>query len=62
MLRVAGGRGCNDSQLWPVHHAVNSPISDLLKRSHKIKATAEGFGVRRYLVFVEPSVLGTAVR
>jgi hypothetical protein len=48
MLREAGNRGCTNSQLWAICHAVNSRISDLRKRGHKIDATAEGGGVWRY--------------
>jgi hypothetical protein len=48
MLVTAADRGCTNSQLWAVCHAVNSRISDLRKRGHKIEAVAEGGGVWRY--------------
>ena len=48
MLVAAGAQGCTNSQLWEVCHAVNSRISDLRKRGHKIDAIAEGGGVWRY--------------
>ena len=53
MLIAAGSQGCTNSQLWEVCHAVNSRISGLRKRGHKIDATAEGGGVWRYRLVVE---------
>ena len=48
MLTAAGARGCTNSQLWTVCHAVNSRISDLRRRGHQITAECEGGGVWRY--------------
>jgi hypothetical protein len=48
MLQAAGPAGCANSQLWRVCHAVNSRISDLRKRGHKITAESEGGGTWRY--------------
>jgi hypothetical protein len=48
MLREAGTGGCLNSELWTVCHAVNSRISDLRKRGHRIEAMPEGRGVWRY--------------
>jgi hypothetical protein len=55
MLRAAGPAGCTNSQLWTVAHAVNSRISDLRKRGHKITTESEGRGIwRPRLVLAEP--------
>jgi hypothetical protein len=55
MLTVAGELGCANSELWSVCHAVNSRISDLRKRGHKITAESEGGGTWRYrLIPPEP--------
>lgn len=55
MLRAAGAAGCTNSQLWAVAHAVNSRISDLRKRGHRITAGSEGGGIWRYkLILSEP--------
>jgi|SRR6516225_3492310 hypothetical protein len=48
MLVTAGARGCTNSQLWAVCHAVNSRISDLRKRGHKITAKSEGGRIWRH--------------
>jgi hypothetical protein len=48
MLREAGERGCTNSHLWTVAHAVNSRISNLRKRGHRITAEPQGGGVWRY--------------
>lgn len=48
MLAAAGSRGCTNSQLWTVCHAVNSRISDLRRRGHQITADCEGGGIWRY--------------
>ncbi len=55
MLIAAGPAGCANSQLWAVCHAVNSRISDLRKRGHKITAESEGGGVWRYRLVVQES-------
>jgi hypothetical protein len=47
-LRLAGERGCTNTELWAICHAVNSRISDLRKRGHRIEASPEGRGVWRY--------------
>jgi hypothetical protein len=55
MLVTAGNIGCTNSQLWTVCHPVNSRISGLRKRGHKIDAQSEGGGVWRYrLIPPEP--------
>jgi hypothetical protein len=54
MLASAGAQGCTNSQLWAVCHAVNSRISDLRKRGHKIEAAAEGGGIWRYRLVGSP--------
>src|SRR5579862_6036295 len=56
MLIAAGAKGCTNSQLWDVCHAVNSRISDLRKRGHKIDAAAEGGGIWRYRLAAGSSV------
>lgn len=56
MLIAAGPAGCVNSQLWAVCHAVNSRISDLRKRGHKITAESEGGGVWRYRLIHPPKV------
>ena len=50
MLSAAGDLGCTNSKLWTVCHAVNSRISDLRKRGHRIEAKSKGGGVWRYRV------------
>jgi hypothetical protein len=47
-LRLAGSRGCRNTELWDICHAVNSRIADLRNRGHQIHATCEGRGVWRY--------------
>jgi hypothetical protein len=60
MLVDAGDRGCTNSQLWTVAHAVNSRISDLRKRcGHKIESVAEGGGVWRYRL-IPPQLNGVS--
>ena len=55
MLTEAGSRGCTNSQLWTVCHAVNSRISNLRRRGHHIVAESEGSGIWRYrLIPPEP--------
>jgi hypothetical protein len=56
MLIAAGPAGCVNSQLWAVCHAVNSRISDLRKRGHKITAESEGRGKWRYRLITPPAV------
>ena len=55
MLTAAGSLGCTNAELWAVCHAVNSRVSDLRKRGHRIVAKSEGGGVWRYrLIAPEP--------
>jgi hypothetical protein len=53
MLATGGAQGFTNSQLWAVCHAVNSRISDLRKRGHKIQATAGGGGIWLYRLVVD---------
>lgn len=55
MLLAAGPAGCTNSQLWTVCHAVNSRISDLRRRGHKITAESEGRGIWRYRLVAQES-------
>jgi hypothetical protein len=47
-LRSAGPRGCTNTELWTICHAVNSRVSDLRKLGHSITMEREGKGVFRY--------------
>lgn len=48
MLLAAGERGCLNTELWTICHAVNSRVADLRARGFKIEAMREGAGVWRY--------------
>jgi hypothetical protein len=48
LLVKAGERGCTNSELWQVCHAVNSRISDLRGAGYDIEAKPEGGGIWRY--------------
>lgn len=48
MLTAAGSVGCTNLELWSACHPVNSRISDLRARGHRIKAKPEGRGAWRY--------------
>jgi hypothetical protein len=54
MLSAAGDRGCLKSELWAACHGVNSRVSDLRKRGHKIQALAVGRGVWQYRLIAQP--------
>lgn len=50
MLLAAGDRGCLNTELWAICHAVNSRVADLRARGFKIETTREGAGVWRYRI------------
>lgn len=54
LLTEAGSRGCTNSELWSVCHAVNSRVSDLRRAGHDIEARPEGGGVWRYRLIATP--------
>lgn len=54
MLIAAGERGCTNSELWTICHAVNSRISDLRKKfGYRIESKSEGGGVWRYTLLAD---------
>jgi len=53
-LGRAGDRGCLNTELWDICHAVNSRIADLRKCGHQITAACEGRGMWRYRL-IEPT-------